>query len=415
MNKTTLTLISVTLIGVLLGIFIAVNFLPQLFFQEHEQLQQSPLSTSFVHNHDTEKIVGTSTASNNTTASHSPSSAKKRTTVDNNETGISDTNHFGSNRLKGNNFAKNDTATSSREQLLSTPLDELKEQDVADYLRVISHQAYYLQLSDIRDLLTRFPYNSDLLLAEGDILEQLGDYEDALDNYKMIIEQTDDPDIAERATLRFTSLLKQYGRDLDSADNTTALFDLYHRYKDTLLAINQWTTLHAFYAKHLVNDGDWVSFDYFYEQWRLVPNAKQKLDILRSQGEESAITSKAIPLTKSGNHFIVNVEINGALFRLLIDTGASMTVLTKEALHRLRGTKVRRQSMMQFNTAGGMVTAPVYESSTIGIGEFVVADENFAVMNFRSRYDGLLGMNYLSHFKFEIDQEGSLLFLSIAN
>ncbi|HHJ16813.1 MAG TPA: TIGR02281 family clan AA aspartic protease [Gammaproteobacteria bacterium] len=121
-----------------------------------------------------------------------------------------------------------------------------------------------------------------------------------------------------------------------------------------------------------------------------------------------------IPLQRSGNHFIVDARPAEAhSLRLLIDTGASLTILTPAALEQ-RGIRYQNTGRSRiFNTANGPVRAPVYRLDALSVGDWQVNQLEIGVLELGgSGIDGLLGMNFLSHFQFFIDQNKALLRLA---
>lgn len=98
----------------------------------------------------------------------------------------------------------------------------------------------------------------------------------------------------------------------------------------------------------------------------------------------------------------------------MIDTGASTTVISQEAFDALP-RRVKREFIGNFtvNTANGPVDAPVYRFNTLRIGEYQVEDIAIVVLSLQNLgADGLLGMNFLNQFRFNIDQVNSQLILS---
>ena len=130
---------------------------------------------------------------------------------------------------------------------------------------------------------------------------------------------------------------------------------------------------------------------------------------------DSATQVAGIPLTRSGNHFIVDARAaGGRSMQLLIDTGASLTIFTPEALARY-GIRYRDTGTTAvFNTANGRVRAPVYTLDSLEVGDWQVSQIEIGVLDLggRAGVDGLLGMNFLSHFRFFIDQNEAMLRLA---
>lgn len=130
---------------------------------------------------------------------------------------------------------------------------------------------------------------------------------------------------------------------------------------------------------------------------------------------DSAAAVAGIPLHRRGNHFVVDARpAHGRSIRLLIDTGASLTIFTPAVLeqHGLRYQDTGRTGV--FNTANGPVRAPVYKLDSLSVGDWQVSHLEIGVLDLggKSGVDGLLGMNFLNHFQFFIDQNEALLRLS---
>ena len=138
---------------------------------------------------------------------------------------------------------------------------------------------------------------------------------------------------------------------------------------------------------------------------------KQKTKFLGSMTEH-----EGIPLQRRGNHFIVDATpARGDNLRLLIDTGASMTIFTPEVLEQSDAGYQDTGKTGMFNTANGPVQAPVYILDSLSVGDWQVNQLEIGVLALTedSGIDGLLGMNFLMHFQFFIDQDAALLRLDV--
>ncbi len=99
---------------------------------------------------------------------------------------------------------------------------------------------------------------------------------------------------------------------------------------------------------------------------------------------------------------------------LLIDTGASITTLSTETFNSL---KTQYQATLVgtrlFQTANGTTKGTVYTFDTLALGSYQMNNVQIAILNFdmKGNIGGLLGMNVLRRYRFQIDQENNVLLL----
>ena len=137
--------------------------------------------------------------------------------------------------------------------------------------------------------------------------------------------------------------------------------------------------------------------------------AKRLLEQINRKIEKAKEYTYTIPLKKSGDHFTVNVSINNTPLTLLLDTGATLTMINEERLPSL--TIVKENVALQ--TAGGEINAQLQEAEKFSIGELELEKFQLVSSSFEQKdADGLLGMNFFKKFKFKIDQENEILYLS---
>ena len=129
------------------------------------------------------------------------------------------------------------------------------------------------------------------------------------------------------------------------------------------------------------------------------------------------LQSVSIALEQQREHYLVNGLVDNNAIRLMIDTGASISVMSAKYFNGIKNQLapefIRNATI---NTAGGIVKAPIYQFSSFEIGEYRIPNMKFVVMvledsGSKNNGDGLLGMNYLKAFHFQIDQENSRLLL----
>jgi len=155
------------------------------------------------------------------------------------------------------------------------------------------------------------------------------------------------------------------------------------------------------------------------------PNYKIKAQTLLADIDIALRKPESIPLVRHGEHFIVQALMNDSFnVSLMLDTGASISLLSESAFDALsQNSNVVYLEDLKLNTAGGTVTASIYQVAEFAIQGYVVNDFVFAVSPYfvnsnestnigkREDNDGLLGMNFLRNFDFYIDQNNNLLIL----
>jgi clan AA aspartic protease (TIGR02281 family) len=126
---------------------------------------------------------------------------------------------------------------------------------------------------------------------------------------------------------------------------------------------------------------------------------------------ELAMPLADVPLSRSRNQFVVMASLDGQReVRLLIDTGASVTIVATEILESMGyvlGSRVGK-----FATANGEVVAPLVGIQSLTIGGQVVSPITVGAISLSrptASFDGLLGMNFLQKFEFSLDQQRSVL------
>lgn len=159
---------------------------------------------------------------------------------------------------------------------------------------------------------------------------------------------------------------------------------------------------------------DTLSFLPYDEQY--TPRVDDAQRNLEDELAQALMNEQGIPLIRSGSQFLVEVQVAQVNMVLLIDTGASYTSLSLNAIERLSNeTNALSDELkrVKVNTANGSTVARVFSLSTFSLANRQAQDFSVLEVNMgdHSRSDGLLGMNFLGKYKFKIDQDNALLFL----
>lgn len=127
----------------------------------------------------------------------------------------------------------------------------------------------------------------------------------------------------------------------------------------------------------------------------------------------SAPDKATVSLQMRGQVAVVQVMLNNsAAANLVVDTGSSATVISHATARQLgidvEGTDLPRVS---FNTANGVVSAPVVTLDSVEVGGMEVRGLMASVHDIAPGISGLLGLNYLGHFRMDIDSRTGLMHL----
>jgi clan AA aspartic protease (TIGR02281 family) len=120
-----------------------------------------------------------------------------------------------------------------------------------------------------------------------------------------------------------------------------------------------------------------------------------------------------VKLKKSGMSFIADVVINEKVHtKLVLDSGATSVVISNSVTKKL-GAILTSAPTVTFASASGQATAHELTLKSIRVGEATVNNLRALAYDCPSQdgEEGLLGMSFLSHFKFTLDAEHSQLWL----
>lgn len=137
------------------------------------------------------------------------------------------------------------------------------------------------------------------------------------------------------------------------------------------------------------------------------------LPIINTAHEKSNLPELVeVPFTVDGKSIHVDVHLNNSAtpFHFVLDTGASYTSISKAVADQLG--LVFQGNAITLNTANGQITAPVVNLESVTLNGATVYNVQTVVLNKLNNIDGLLGLNFLSHFNMEMDHTNGKIGLS---
>lgn len=125
-------------------------------------------------------------------------------------------------------------------------------------------------------------------------------------------------------------------------------------------------------------------------------------------GGEGVSGASSVRLSADGSgHFMTKGAVNGRSVRFLVDTGASLTTLSKDEAQRI-GLRYRNGSPAALSTANGLVKGWRLSLDSVRVGQVTVNNVDAVVIDNDLPY-ALLGMSFLD--RFDMVREGSYLVL----
>jgi len=139
-------------------------------------------------------------------------------------------------------------------------------------------------------------------------------------------------------------------------------------------------------------------------------------ETLQSQeaSKPTSFDKASVPFQKRGTVVIVPATINEkAAGKFVVDTGASYTMISQATAKELEIDLEKKLPTIPFQTANGVIQAPLVTLSSIDVGGLQVKDLTAAVHDVfpDPGISGLLGLNFLSQFRMDIDTQNGLLHL----
>ena len=125
-------------------------------------------------------------------------------------------------------------------------------------------------------------------------------------------------------------------------------------------------------------------------------------------------TKASIPFEKQGQVVIVEAKLNKkASAKFVVDTGASYTMISSAVAKELDIDTGQERRTAPFQTANGIIQAPLVSLDSINVGGMEIHNLTAAVHDILAdpRVAGLLGLNFLSNFRMDIDTQKGVLHL----
>ena len=242
-------------------------------------------------------------------------------------------------------------------------------------------------------------------------------------------------------------ITEEYNRSIEilikllNSSNSAIEQELYHKeiirisqiYIDKLIKDKNFQQLIAFLEKHIEYEFNTTFYTFTLakhytdtKEYHLAKKLLKEIEFDEEYGERAKALLKKIenrgnieenytykfPLIKDGEQFLIEVNIDEIPLKLLLDTGASYSLIDENKLSSL--TVIEEEITLQ--TPAGNIISKLQQAQSFKIKELELKEFKVVTTPFKEKNaDGLLGMNFFKKFKFKIDQKGEILYLTKNN
>jgi clan AA aspartic protease (TIGR02281 family) len=132
-----------------------------------------------------------------------------------------------------------------------------------------------------------------------------------------------------------------------------------------------------------------------------------------SAADTTADKHYTVPIRRTGNTLLVDVVVDNFLkSRLMVDTGATFTVISKSMARQL-SLNLDNAAVIPLQSVSGVFLAPLTKVKSITVGEATAHDVEVVVHDIaQGSTGGLLGMSFLDNFQVTINTTAEIMILS---
>jgi len=141
------------------------------------------------------------------------------------------------------------------------------------------------------------------------------------------------------------------------------------------------------------------------------PDPPRQADTNKKTGPSN---KASVPMERHGSVALVQATLNNKrAVKFVVDTGASYTLISNAVAYDLGIELGANPKTMPFQTANGLINAPITNIESISIGGLEIRNLMIAIHDAvpDPEVAGLLGLNFLSNFKLDIDTQKGFLHL----
>ena len=273
-----------------------------------------------------------------------------------------------------------EAAAALQKRLLDAILERARDGDAATARALL--EAY----------LARNPHDPQAHLLDSDLRQMQGRAREALNPLLALLGFADDPDVIELARDKLRLLVGVQETQLANAGDVAALVRLF---EDLTLRDPTFDGHRLRLARWLLQAGRVAEAERVLAETGTAGVDPEARDDLAA---EIRLARTGLPLERRGGALHVNARVAGKPLRLLVDTGATVTAITRAGARGLGSVPTGER--VRVSTAGGVVESEVHHVRDLEVGDLHLDSLSVLVLDgpLPQGVDGLLGMDVLARF-----------------
>ena len=237
------------------------------------------------------------------------------------------------------------------------------------------------------------PHDPEAYLLDCDLRQMQGRPREAMSPLLELLAFADDPAVVAEAREKLRLLVGVQETQLANAGDLAALVRLFEELtaRDPSFDGHRLRLAHWLLRAGRLDEADRV----LAETGSMGADAETREQLVA----QVRLARTGLPLERHGGALHVNAQVAGKPLRMLVDTGASMTAISRAEVAALDATATGER--VRVRTAGGVVEAEVHRVSDVEVGGLRLESLSVLVLDgpLPRGVDGLLGMDVLDHFQ----------------
>ncbi len=291
------------------------------------------------------------------------------------------------------------------------------KKELLSYLTSLLKKAQYEQFIEMTDTyLAEFYNDLDVLMSLVIFNQKMEYYTEAVDLYQLMYSYVYEEEEVDQVRSHYQEFIAKVDQHLSAQERWSELINLYLHIGTAGISVDEdrFRLAEVYLLAKESNQGREILLD-LVSSPSVGSKSQALLKKIASSYEQNEVVdsgrsakSESVKLQRRGEHYLVPIRLAEQDLALVLDTGASMTTITQSSFDEIAHTiEYQELGTRMFHTASGISKGSIYQVEALTLGGYKLKNIDIAVLDFdmAGQANGLLGMNTLRHFRFEINQD----------